>query len=273
MVPMTTTRRARSLMGTWIVVSAAVAVTLPPTPGLAQKKNPDGARVLILSGGQRQHHGYREQSLYLAKQLEDTGRYEATICEDAALLVGPSLAKYRIVIGMADRRDPDSHLTSEQQEALFAFVRGGGGYVSIHGADNTPNDLTDDQTREWKDLLGGIYSHKGKPDGKAIVGTYQVKIADTSHPATTGLSDFTLKDELYSNMQMLPEAKPLATIDHAGTTWGVAWARTYGKGRVFHTSLGHRRFTATDADDPIQNANVRRLLLQGIDWVASRPGD
>jgi type 1 glutamine amidotransferase len=260
-------RQIRRLLGTHLLIAAA-ALTFATAPALAQKKNPDGARILILSGGQRQHHGYREQSLYLARQLEDTGRYEATIVEDAAILNDDDLAKYRIVVGMADRRDPASHLTASQQEALFRFVRGGGGYVSIHGADNTPSDLTEDQTREWKDMLGGIYSHKGQPDGKAIMGTYDVKIADTSHPITRGLSDFPLKDELYSNMQMLPEARPLATIDHAGTTWGVAWARSHGKGRVFHTSLGHRRYTAPDGDDPIQNENVRRLLLQGIDWVA-----
>ena len=46
----------------------------------AQKKAPGGAKVLLLSGGQRQHHGYREQALYLSGALENTGRYEVTCC-------------------------------------------------------------------------------------------------------------------------------------------------------------------------------------------------
>ena len=29
-----------------------------------------------LSGGQRQHHGYRNQAFYLAELLENTGRFE-----------------------------------------------------------------------------------------------------------------------------------------------------------------------------------------------------
>ena len=39
----------------------------------AQKKAPGGAKVYLLSGGQRQHHGYRDQAFYLAEALENTG--------------------------------------------------------------------------------------------------------------------------------------------------------------------------------------------------------
>jgi type 1 glutamine amidotransferase len=237
----------------------------------AQKKAPDGARVLILSGGQREHHGYREQALYLASLLEDTGRYEVTITEDAALLDSPVLATYDLLMAIADRRDPASHLTDAQQQALFDFVRGGKGYVSIHGADNTPNDLTDEQTRLWKDLLGGIYSHKGLPDGKAILGTYTLRIADPSHPITEGLTDFELTDELYSNMQMKDDVRPLVTIDHAGTTWPVAWTYTFGAGKVFHTSLGHKSWRP-GTPDPLRDENLSRLIVQGVDWVAREIG-
>src|SRR5262249_22645202 len=153
--------------------------------------------------GQREHHGYREQALYLSQALEDTGRYQVTICEDAAILETPALRKYDILFATADRRDPEFHLTAAQQQAIFDFVKSGHGYVSIHGADNTPNDLTPEQTREWKDLLGGIYSHAAKPDlARAIMGKYTIRIADRSHPATRGLDDFEINDELYSHMQM-----------------------------------------------------------------------
>src|SRR5205807_2377749 len=116
---------------------------------LAQKKAPDGAKVLLLTGGQREHHGYRDQALYLSRVLEDTRRYQVTICEDAALLETPALRKYDLLIVNADRRDPEFKLTAAQQQAIFDYVRSGHGYVSIHGADNTPPDLTPEQTREW----------------------------------------------------------------------------------------------------------------------------
>jgi type 1 glutamine amidotransferase len=229
----------------------------------AQKKAPDGAKVLLLTGGQRQHHGYRDQALYLSNALEDTGRYEVTVCEDAAILETPAMRKYDVLIVNADRRDPEFKFTKGQQEALLSYVKSGHGYVSIHGADNAAPDWVP----EWRQMLGGVYSHQGLPDGKTKKGTFLVKITDTASPVTQGLKDFELKDELYYHMQMLHDVQPLATIDYAGGTWPVAWTRTYGEGRVFHTPLGHRDF-GPGKDDPLKNPNLAKLVIQGVDWVA-----
>ncbi len=177
-------------------------------PAEAQKKAPGGAKVFLLSGGQRQHHGYRDQAFYLANVLENTGRFEVTIGEDAAILETPAIRKYDLIIVNADRRDPEFKFTRSQQEALFEFVRSGHGYVSIHGADNAAPDWLPD----WKEMLGGIFSHRGLPDGKTRKGSFTVKIADTSSPITQGLKDFPLKDELYYQLQMLP-GRPAAGHD------------------------------------------------------------
>ncbi|WP_435016885.1 ThuA domain-containing protein [Tundrisphaera sp. TA3] len=248
-----------------ILALAPICLAIWPDPALAQRKVPEGTKVLILTGGEREHHGYREQALYLAGVLEDTRRYQVTLAEDAAILETPALARYDLVLMNADRRDPEHKLTPGQANALFDFVRAGKGYVSIHGADNTPPDALP----EWKPFLGGIYSHKGLPDGKAILGKYTVKIADKDSPVAKGLSDFELADELYSNMQMMPDVKPVATIDYKGTTWPVAWTWPYGQGRVFHTSLGHRRW-GPNQPDPLADPNLIKLIVQGIDWAAGR---
>jgi type 1 glutamine amidotransferase len=249
--------RARSAL----VVTATV-LTLSSSPAHAQKKNPQGTPVLLLTGGQREHHGYREQALYLSSLLEDTGRYRVTLCEDGAILETPAMNRYQILVVNADRRDPEFKFTKEQQHALLSYVKGGHGYVSIHGADNAPPDWLP----EWKEMLGGVYSHVGKPDGKAIMGTYTIHIADKSGPVTQGLDDFVIKDELYSNMQMKDDVKPLATIDYQGVTWPVAWTYEYGKGKVFHTSLGHKGWKP-GSDDPLKNPNLSKLIIQGVDWV------
>jgi type 1 glutamine amidotransferase len=245
------------------LAATAAIFLLMAHPAWAQKKAPNGAKAYLLSGGQRAHHGYREQALYLANALEDTGRFEVTIGEDAAIVETPAIRKYDLIIVNADRRDPEFKFTTSQQQAIFDLVRSGTGYVSIHGADNAPADWLP----PWREMLGGIYSHVGKPDGKAIKGTYVVKIVDTRSPITRSLKDFTLKDELYSNMQMQPHVQPLATIDYQGTTWPVAWTRIYGKGRVFHTSLGHRD-VGPEKPDPLRDPNLSRLVIQGIEWVA-----
>jgi type 1 glutamine amidotransferase len=233
-------------------------------PAWAQKKAPGGTRIFLLTGGQRQHHGYRDQAFYLAELLENTGRYEVTMGEDAAILETPAIRKYDLIVANADRRDPEFKHSRAQQEALLEYVRSGGGYVSIHGADNAAADWLP----EWKMMLGGVFSHVGQPDGRVRKGDYVVKIVDKSSPITQGLADFPLRDELYYHVQILPGVEPLATVEYDGTAWPVAWTRTFGQGRVFHLVLGHRDF-GPGKDDPLRNPNLGRLLIQGIDWVAA----
>lgn len=246
----------------WTLALACFATS----PALAQKKVPKGVKavkVLLLTGGQRNHHGYRDQAFYLANALEDTGRYEVTLAEDASIVESPAMNKYDLMIVNADRRDEEFKFTKAQQEALLDYVKSGHGYVSIHGADNAAPDWIP----AWRDMLGGVFSHIGLPDSKTKKGTYHIKIVKTDDPIMRGLSDFDLKDELYYKIQMQPGVEPLATTDHDGGTWPVAWTRVYGQGRVFHTPLGHRDF-GPKKDDPMQNPSLLKMVIQGVDWVA-----
>lgn len=248
------------------LIGAALGVTLSiliPAEALAQKKAPDGVKVLLLSGGARQHHGYRDQAIVLARGLEDTGRYEVTICEDGSILTSPGMSKYDVLIVHVDRRDPEFKFTEPQQKALLEFVQSGKGYVSIHGADNAAPDWLP----EWREMLGGVFSHVGLPDSKTKKGEFQVKIANRDHPVTKDLNDFTLKDELYYHLQMKRPIEPLAVVEADGQTWPVAWVLDYGKGRVFHTVFGHRDF-GPDKNEPLANEAFMKLVLQGTDYVA-----
>jgi uncharacterized protein len=246
----------------------ALALTcLATVPASAQKKFPkgtQGTRILLLTGGARNHHGYRDQAFYLASALEDTGRYEVTLAEDAAILETPALGKYDLVIVNADRRDDEFKFTKSQQEALLGYVKAGHGYVSIHGADNAAPDWIP----EWRDMLGAVFSHIGLPDSKTKKSAFRIKIVKTDDPIVRGISDFDLKDELYYHLQVKDTIDPLATTDYDGGTWPVAWTRTYGQGRVFHTPLGHRDF-GPDKDDPVRNPSLLKMIVQGIDWVAA----
>jgi len=76
-----------------------------------------------------------------------------------------------------------------------------------------------------------------------------------------------VRGQLLNTNRYVENVKPLATIQYNGVTWPVAWTYGYGKGRVFHTSLGHRSF-GPGKDDPLRNSNLAKLVLQGIDWAA-----
>ncbi len=246
------------------------AFLLAATPAHAQKKNPQGKAVLLLSGGQREHHGYRDQANGLAHSLEETGLFRVTIGEDAALLETDALSHYQAIILLTDRRDPEFRFTEKQQRRLVEFVQDQGkALVSIHGADNAAPDWLP----EMRAMLGGVFSHDtsgGRPDGKTRKGDYRIQILQPEHPACAGLLDFDLKDELYYHMQMEPGIVPVAGVTVEGKDWPVAWAKDHGKGRVFHTVFGHRDF-GPDKHDPLHNPELFKLVSQGLSWAVSGP--
>src|SRR5262249_22010629 len=144
---------------------------------MAQQNVKGGAKVLMLSGGQRNHHGYRRQAYLLQKLLEDTKQLEVTISEDAAILETPGLAKYDLIVAMADRRDPEFRFTPGQEKALLQFVHDGKGFFSLHGFCCAEQHWRP----EMREMLGGVLSHVGTPDTKVKFGNYHLKISDSDH--------------------------------------------------------------------------------------------
>jgi uncharacterized protein len=45
--------------------------------------------------------------------------------------------------------------------------------------------------------------------------------------------------------------------------FGIAWTRTYGKGRVYYNALGHRQEVW---DDP----RFQTMVVEGLKWVMAR---
>jgi type 1 glutamine amidotransferase len=242
---------------------AAIVLAVPAVP--AQHKAPKGAKLLLLSGGQRDHHAYRRQAQTLQKALEATKQFEVTICEDAAILETPALKKYEAIVAMADRRDPEFKLTMAQQSAILKYVQEGKGFFSLHGfccADQA-------WAPEMRELLGGVLAHFGKPDTKVKLGKFPVKILDSGHPITKGLTDFEHDDELYYYLQTQGELKPLVAATYQGQDWPILWTRSFGKGKVCVSVFGHCGIKP-DSKDPLEHAAFQRLIIQGIAWTAGR---
>jgi uncharacterized protein len=232
---------------------------------LAQKKAPDGIKVLLLSGGQREHHGYREQAHYLQKVLEGSGKFQVTISEEAAVLETSALGKYDVVVVTADRRDDEHRLTERQQQALLDYVAAGKGMVSLHGFCCAANDWKP----EMRQMLGGVLSHVGQPDTKVRVGKYTVKVDQPSHTIMQGVESYEHEDELYYYLQTVGDLNALASVRHEDRDWPIAWTRTYGKGRVFVTVFGHARWEP-GSKDPQENPPFQKMIVQAIEWAACR---
>lgn len=152
-------------------------------------------------------------------------------------------------------------ITAEQEAGLLAAVKGGVGLGGWHGG--MADSFRNNPNYQW--MIGGQWvAHPGD------VIEYTVNITDATHPIMNDLADFRMHSEQYY-LHVDPANHVLATTtfsgEHApwvaGTVMPVAWTRTWGSGRVFYCSLGHK---AVDFEVP----EARELVRRGLRWAGSQ---
>ena len=171
---------------------------------------------------------------------------------------GPNLTMADAIFFLGHRDVP---IDDQQKQDLLSFVRGGKGFVAAHVA------LTAfEGWPEFGELLGGRYD--GHPWNHAA-GT--IVNEGTDFPATRHLPpSFAFSDEFYqpkgfsrANARVLLRldvSKMPANNDVHVQDLPLAWAKTYGKGRVFYSSLGH--------DAAVwDNRDVAQMYFEAIKWA------
>jgi type 1 glutamine amidotransferase len=131
-------------------------------------------------------------------------------------------------------------ISEENQQLLVAHISTGGGLLGLHTA-----CICFDTWPEWPEILGAqwVWGHTWHPPPAKI----QVTGLNQAHPATRGISDFTVTDEIYHNVLANTEALPLFGAQSAEekTMQTLAWAHRYGEARVIFDALGHDRASIT----------------------------
>jgi type 1 glutamine amidotransferase len=218
-------------------------------------------------------HDSTSHALSVIEQMGyETGAYDTFIRTDSNIIAnepqtttggrasgGPSLAMADAIFFMGHR---EVALDEKQKAELAAYVRSGKGFVAAHVG------LTAFESwPEWGELIGARYD--GHPWGGTNVGT--VINEDPSFPATKHFPPtFQLRDEFYQakdggredfrvllrlDIASMPPHPQLRNQDYP-----LAWAKMYGKGRVFYSSLGH----ATEMWD---NRDVRQMYFEALKWA------
>lgn len=90
-----------------------------------------------------------------------------------------------------------------------------------------------------------------------------VRIANSQHPVTQGMSDFTIHDETYNLFDVHPQVHALLTTDAPTSGKIIGWAKTYESARVIYLQLGHDH-------QAYENPSYRRLVANAIRWVGKR---
>jgi uncharacterized protein len=144
--------------------------------------------------------------------------------------------------------------TREQLTSVLQAVQSGVGIAGCHGG---MIDAFHMET-EWQFMVGAQWMAHPGDDGRL----YTVNIID-QNPITAGLTDYAVRSEMYY-MLVDPAMRIMATTtfaDYNDTIMPVTWTKTYGKGRVFCTSLGHHA-------DIMTMPQSLQMLERGMLWAA-----
>lgn len=157
-------------------------------------------------------------------------------------------------------------------QGLLDWIKAGHAFIGIHAASDTFHHWPG-----YLDMLGGEFDHHGPQLSVDCLNE------DPANPATAPLPKvWTItQEEMYQFKNYDParvhdlldlDKKPQAPFTPGH--YPVSWCKTYGNGRVFYSSLGHREdIWDTDTNlpdrrnDPEISKTFQKHVLGGIEWA------
>jgi uncharacterized protein len=247
-------------------------------------------KVLIIDG--QNNHAWKATTPVMKWVLEQTGRFSVDVSTTPPSKAAkaawdawrPRFADYDVLLSNYN----GDEWPAEVKQAFEKYVGDGGGLVIVHAADNSFGGWT-----EFNKMIGvggwGGRNEKSGPmlrwrDGKIVRDTtpgaggthgaqheFVVETRDAEHPIMKGLP---LRwkhatDELYSklrgpadNLTVLATAFAAPEMRGTGENEPILMVIDYGKGRVFHTVLGH-------GPEAMSGAGFQVTLQRGTEWAAT----
>ena len=152
-------------------------------------------------------------------------------------------------------------ITQENLDYFFNdwLKQKGHGFIGTHSAADTFKDY-----EPYWDMIGGSFN--GRPWGSGS--TVTITNHEPDHPIVKAWGkEVTLKDEIYQFKNWQPEkVRVLMSLNMEKTSLKkpyhipICWCKSYGEGKVFHMSLGHR-------EDIWTNETYQQSILGGIRWI------
>ncbi|MBL8749980.1 MAG: DUF1080 domain-containing protein [Planctomycetes bacterium] len=237
----------------------APAPPSPPRPTLP---------AVVLTGAN--NHEWQWTSNEIASALVETGAFSASVEKDpAAFFVRQAAAgAERPCVLVLDYNGP--RWGAEAEATFVRMVKDEGvGVVVVHAANNAFAGWT-----EYEQMVGLLWRDGS---GHGTYHPFDVVVVDHAHPITASMADLRLHpDEIYhhlrsaqgSDHRVLLSAFSDPKQGGTGRHEPMATAGTFGKGRVFHTTLGHVWTGVPATRATWADPQLRLLVARGAQWAS-----
>ena len=256
--------------GILVLMTRVLFLLIPICASLTFAQNHPRKQLLAIGEQKGYRHEAVSHALATVERLgRESGLWDTTIRTDTE-----ALTKKKLEYNAKNLNDFDAvlfftggelEMDGQQKADFLSFIHEDGkGFVGVHSATITFTDWP-----EYGEMIGGYFDEHPW-------GTFEAPIVveDPVFPGMNGWGpSFVMRDEIYQiknysrdhlRVLMRLDTSKLdlknKNVHRTDGDFAVTWAKSYGKGRVFYSSLGH---VTENWDDP----RMQHMYTEAIKWA------